>query len=410
MLWVQSIQSKRISAVRVLGLLVGASVLGLGAGAFADVKDGTNHQLEQTRPILMGTSGGNIRDFGTNDVDIFCCGGTLGALVTDGPKDYILSANHVLARTNLQPLDPLVSDFTDGLDDSAIHPGLIDQDKSDGDDVCTADMSDIVAGDPPAPTFVEIFFDGSNNRVDAAMVKANVAGAVAASGEIIDIGLPHVQTKGAVVDLLVTKSGRTTGQTFGKVAAINVTINVGYTAGCGSGDFEVARFVDQIRIKGKGKFGAGGDSGSLIVTDDVNHQPVALLFAGGRNDTFGNRIDNVLSQLGDVTIVGNDTPLGEAPPEEEDGGPPPGRGRGRFLSGIDPVGLEIASEVKARHEESLFEMPDVVGTGVSVDPAGNPVIEVYVKGGGTRAVGRPIPKTLEGIRVRVIETGPIRAF
>ena len=175
--------------------MVGASVLGLGAGAFADVKDGTNHQLEQTRPILMGTSGGNIRDFGTNGVFIFCCGGTLGALVTSGPNDYILSNNHVLARTNLQPLDPLVSGFTAGLDDSAIHPGLIDQDKSDDDSVCTADTGDIVADDPPAPTFltfVEIFFDGSDNRVDAAMVKANVAGAVATSGEIIDIGLPHV--------------------------------------------------------------------------------------------------------------------------------------------------------------------------------------------------------------------------
>jgi hypothetical protein len=55
----------------------------------------------------------------------------------------------------------------------------------------------------------------------------------------------------------------------------------------------------------------GGDSGSLIVTDDANHHPVALLFAGSTAQTIANRIDLVLTRFG-VAIDG-----GEPPPPPE---------------------------------------------------------------------------------------------
>jgi PKD repeat protein len=45
----------------------------------------------------------------------------------------------------------------------------------------------------------------------------------------------------------------------------------------------------------------GGDSGSLIVTNDADNKPVALLFAGSATRTIGNRIDLVLQRFG-VTV------------------------------------------------------------------------------------------------------------
>ncbi|MEK7424998.1 MAG: fibronectin type III domain-containing protein, partial [Actinomycetota bacterium] len=80
---------------------------------------------------------------------------------------------------------------------------------------------------------------------------------------------------------------------------INVTLDVCYVflIVC----FEDARFVNQIAVT-PDAFSAGGDSGSLIVTQGGN-QPVALLFAGGEGRTIGNPIDLVLQRFG-VTIDG----------------------------------------------------------------------------------------------------------
>src|SRR5439155_878204 len=63
-----------------------------------------------------------------------------------------------------------------------------------------------------------------------------------------------------------------------------------------------ARYVDQFIIE-PGTFSGGGDSGSLIVTDDGNLNPVGLLFAGSSTVTIANRIDLVLNRFG-VTIDG----------------------------------------------------------------------------------------------------------
>src|SRR5205823_4257550 len=67
-----------------------------------------------------------------------------------------------------------------------------------------------------------------------------------------------------------------------------------------------ARYVDQFIIE-PGTFSGGGDSGSLIVTDDGNLNPVALLFAGSSTVTIANRIDLVLNRFG-VTIDGFSPP------------------------------------------------------------------------------------------------------
>lgn len=99
------------------------------------------------------------------------------------------------------------------------------------------------------------------------------------------------------------------------------------------------------------------------------------------------------------------------PDSGDDGGkgPPPGKGPKKNSFAQLPPGLEIASEVKARHEQELLAIRGVVGAGISVDDAGEPVIEVYLRA-AVRDTEREIPVDLEGIRVRVVVTGAFTAF
>src|SRR5262245_59120254 len=72
-------------------LLVVALLLCVAHPVFSD--GGANHRTQNNN---YGTSGGNIKDITTQ----FCCSGTFGSLVKDGGgAQYILSNNHVLART-----------------------------------------------------------------------------------------------------------------------------------------------------------------------------------------------------------------------------------------------------------------------------------------------------------------------
>ena len=92
------------------------------------------------------------------------------------------------------------------------------------------------------------------------------------------------------------KYGRTTKLTHGQITGINATVDVCYEVFfifC----IKSARFVDQLIIE-PGSFSGGGDSGSLIVTDDQNKNPVGLLFAGSSTQTIANRIDLVLNNFG----------------------------------------------------------------------------------------------------------------
>jgi PKD repeat protein len=108
---------------------------------------------------------------------------------------------------------------------------------------------------------------------------------------------------GATVGQLVQKYGRTTGHTQGEVTEVNVTVNVCYET---AGPFQCksyAKFIDQIGIAGADgtNFSSGGDSGSLIVTDDGSNSPVGLLFAGSDTRTLANPIQVVLDRF-NVTI------------------------------------------------------------------------------------------------------------
>jgi len=66
-----------------------------------------------------------------------------------------------------------------------------------------------------------------------------------------------------------------------------------------------AWFTGQIIVETPSVFEQAGDSGSLVVTDDVNANPVGLLFAGNAEGTMAivNPIGSVLDYF-DVAIDG----------------------------------------------------------------------------------------------------------
>ncbi len=273
--------------VQTLGVFLLAALAVVGGVSVVLADSGPNHKAVQAWPISLGTSGGNINDIST----VWCCSGTLGSLVQDSAgNQYILSNNHVLARTNLgSALDPVNQ------------PGMIDQGCLQNGIV--ANLSDFVPIQMATKTSTPL------NQVDAAIAQvAHVVSdgvrtdGVRTDGAILDIGTISPATMSASVlvsvDQGVQKSGRTTGRTTGTVTAVDVIVDVGYSTSCGGPVKQKARFVNQIRIT-PGTFSAGGDSGSLIL-ENVATSPraVGLLFAGSSTSTIANPIGAVLSLLG----------------------------------------------------------------------------------------------------------------
>jgi hypothetical protein len=214
------------------------------------------------RPVPIGVSTGHPN----------ITAGTIGCRVKDAVGTrYALSNNHVYANENKATIG-----------DPVIQPGTYDGGSTPADNIGTLfDFGPIV------------FSTSANNTIDAAIALSSTSllGNGTPSG---GYGTPRSETAIAYMGQAVQKYGRTTRLTKGKVYAINATVNVGYDSG-------VARFVNQIIIT-PGRFSAGGDSGSLIVTQ-TGKNPVGLLFAGSSTFTVANPIGAVLDAFG-VTIDG----------------------------------------------------------------------------------------------------------
>lgn len=216
------------------------------------------------RPVPIGISTGHPT----------ITAGTIGARVKKGNEVLALSNNHVYAASNAASKG-----------DAVIQPGSFDGGSSPADDIGTLD------------DFVVINFAGNDNVVDAA-IASTTTGDLGNATPSDGYGIPRSQTIAAEVGMRVKKYGRTTGETKGRVSAINATVNVNYGAP------GVARFVDQI-VVGGGGFSAGGDSGSLVVVQNGSdaRRPVGLLYAGSSSATILNPIEEVLNAFG-VTIDG----------------------------------------------------------------------------------------------------------
>src|SRR5947199_171875 len=216
--------------------------------------------------------------------------GTIGARVRDAlGRVYILSNNHVQATSNGATIG-----------DAEYQPGPFDGGTA-ADQIAT--LTD----------FQAINFAGGNNTIDAAIALSSTSLLDNATPSDDGYGMPNATIYGdangdglfddrnALLGLNVQKYGRTTRLTHGQITGVNATVTVCYAAS-GLTCTKSARYVDQFIIE-PGTFSGGGDSGSLIVTDDGNLNPVALLFAGSSTVTIANRIDLVLNRFG-VSIDG----------------------------------------------------------------------------------------------------------
>lgn len=194
-----------------------------------------------------------------------CSSGTLGAIVTDGVRNYWLSNWHVFVRT------------TGTVGTSILSPG----------------RADAGCGYPPVvgnvSRFVPVRFDGSTNTVDCAIARIApgiTVSAIEAAGP--NSFKPAAQTCLASIGLAVKKVGRTTGYTTGKVTAVNASLTVNYL-GIGGAKFSGLVIFSHMS--------ESGDSGSLIVSSAAN-LPVALLFADSPTTTVGCPINAVYQAIG----------------------------------------------------------------------------------------------------------------
>ena len=247
-------------------------------------KPGTavSHTARQSAPIQLGTSGGWTYDLANG----YCCGGTLGALVSIGGAQYVLSNYHVLEADTVDGGNSRVA--RDG--DPISQPGLIDV-------RCNANASQSVA-------YLARRNSLPDSNVDAAIAQVS-PGMVRADGAILEIGTISAQTAAARIGQRVKKSGRTTGLTSSRISGLNATLSVQYSNECAGGVAFTKTFTGQIVVSNSGKsFLNAGDSGSLMVEDaSTNPRAVGLLFAGSSTAAVANPIGEVLEFLG-ATLVG----------------------------------------------------------------------------------------------------------
>jgi len=264
----------------------GAPVIAFVSGPIKALKGGgggVSHTARQTRPIQLGTSGGNAYDLANG----YCCSGTLGALVVKNGTQYILSNSHVLCGDiAASSTDPDKAQIGDPID----QPGLIDVNCQAIPADYVANLSTLSSLSPP-------------KNVDCAMAQV-IAGKVRTDGAILEVGVLSSQTLAPTVGLAVKKSGRTSGLTRSSIYGINASVTVGYEDECNGSAFNVS-YTGQILVTNRSsRFLKAGDSGSLLVQDvTTNPKAVGLLFAGSTSIAVANPISAVLSYLG-VTMVG----------------------------------------------------------------------------------------------------------
>lgn len=255
-----------------------------------------NQKAFQTRPSFIGVSA-------FDDVDLVggCAAGTLGCRLRDKQGNvYGLSNNHVFAGEN----------GTEG----GVQIGTLVVQPSPGDDIpiCAIGVASHVIG--KLFRFKPLIPGGADNLIDAAIISTDVSlVGNSTPPPPVAYGTPRTITWiGPFLGQNVQKLGRSSGYTTGFVVGLNQMAVVPYTPG-------LVFFVQQIEFAGSNapSLGIPGDSGSLIVTNDVLGErfPIALLFAGGGGLTLGNPIQAVLDYF-DMTIDGDDTPVIPSPGKE----------------------------------------------------------------------------------------------
>ncbi len=374
------------------------------------------HQAQLPTPILLGSSGGNNNDYDTKGNQIVdCCGGTLGSLIKNsGGTQYLLSCNHVLARSDQAQV---------GANEPIIQPGLIDNN-------CTPN------GDGSGTTVVGYLttwlpLSSASTNVDAAIAQVD-SGAVNTRGEILELGTLSggvlaaappgtsctnvsagascARGNGETVTttgLTVAKSGRTTGLTCASISALNLDVEVDYYTNCAETEpYLTKTYTNQLAIEGN-QFSDAGDSGSLVV-DVSNAEPVGLFFAGGVTNTgvsegVANPAPTVLAELSaqqgtTYTFVGTtDHPVSCL----NYGSSTATAAQAHTLSGAQTA---LAQQALAQARMLVNPSAGILGaaSGKSNDHAGEAAVILYVD----QTMNVAVPQTVAGVRTEVIPTTP----
>jgi hypothetical protein len=222
----------------------------------------------RVRPLRPGVSIGHVE----------VSAGTLGAFVHVDGAVHVLSNYHVLSGTPAARIGDVV-----------VQPGVADGGVDPQDRVGT--LAARVDLEPNGSATV----DAAVARLDSELAQPDLQYPV---GRV-------TTTAGVLGGESVSKVGRTTAVTHGRVTAIELDdVVVGYGDELGELSFD-----NQIEVEstGPGPFSRGGDSGALVYRPDG--VAIGLLFAGsesggdnGSGLTYVNPIDAVLAAFG-ATLV-----------------------------------------------------------------------------------------------------------
>jgi len=375
------------------------------------------HQTLLATPIQLGSSGGNNNDYDTitRSGQTFiadCCGGTLGSLIQDKTSgtQYLLSCNHVLARSDQAVAGEMI-----------VQPGLIDNNCTpNGDGSGTTPVGSLTAWLPLSST---------TTNVDAAIAQVD-SNAVDPTGKILELGIPTApgplpaaspgtsctiassgtsctagQGETASLNLLVAKSGRTTGLTCAGVSATSLDVQVSYFKNCGETEPYLTKiYTNQIAIEGK-DFSDAGDSGSLVV-DAANAEPIGLFFAGGVTSSgisegVANPAPTVLAELGaqqgtTYAFVGTtDHPVSCLNY---------GNATATAAQAVTLTPAETTQAAQALSAARMLVDPSAgilgVAAGKSNDRSGEAAVIFYVD----QNTNPVVPQTIDGVRTQVIPT------
>ena len=210
--------------------------------------------LVKRKPIESGFSVGHVK----------ITAGTLGAIVKKDGKLYLLSNSHVLANSGKGKAG-----------DKIVYPGPDDDGKAATDWIAT--LSEAVP-----------FTKGGDfvNKVDAALAQVRDERIGDLLFKIAAAKLP-LATIAPKRGMIVTKRGRTTGATKGKIIDIDFRIQINYP-GVGK-----LGFTNQVLCE---RYTDGGDSGSLVI-DTASGKIVGLHFAGAEEGSVFNPIAAVRDAL-----------------------------------------------------------------------------------------------------------------
>ncbi len=372
----------------------------------------SSHQVQLATPISLGSSGGNNNDLDTqNGQPVDCCGGTLGALIQNsGGTQYLLSCNHVLARSDQATTGEMI-----------IQPGLIDNTSgacySVGNKGTETQVGALTAWLP---------LSSASTNADAAIAQVN-SSAVSSTGAILELGArqedgtlaaapPGVSSTGGkgesgAINMAVAKSGRTTGLTCANISTVSFDVQVYYYKNCDettpyifSNGTNLKTFTNQVVVDAN-QFSDAGDSGSLVV-DASNAEPVGLFFAGGV-DTSGvsegvaNPVSTVLAELdaqenATYTFVGTtDHPVSCL----NYGNATATAAQGRALSDAQSaLGKQALTQARMLVNPSAGILG--AATGKSSDHAGEATVILYID----QSINVTVPQMVNGVRTEVIPT------